>query len=179
VRAAAVTAREDGQTRLAAYVVSEPGKTLTAAELHDYLKQKLPESMVPAAFAFLAALPLTPNGKVDRKALPVPDFLPLETKFVAPRNQVEEMVLGIFRSVLGRVDFGVFDNFFDLGGHSLMAARLIAQLSTASGVDVPLRKLFAQPTVVGMAEAVEGLKWLQKSPPAPSHSAGLREEIVL
>jgi acyl carrier protein len=88
------------------------------------------------------------------------------------------MVLGIFRSVLGREDFGVSDNFFDLGGHSLMAARLMSRLRTESGVDLPLRDLFARPTVAGLAEAIDAWQWLQKSEKPTNHD-GVREEFVL
>jgi aryl carrier-like protein len=88
------------------------------------------------------------------------------------------MVLGIFRSVLHRADFGVSDNFFDLGGHSLMAARLMARLRTESGVDLPLRDLFARPTVAGLAEAIDALQWLQKSG-TTTNSESIREEFVL
>jgi hypothetical protein len=88
------------------------------------------------------------------------------------------MVLGVFRAVLDRADFGVLDNFFDLGGHSLMAARLMSRLRAASGVDLPLRDLFARPTAGGLAEAIDALQWLQKSK-TPADSPGIREEIVL
>src|SRR5206468_10638219 len=96
----------------------------------------------------------------------------------APRTPPEQMVLRIFRAVLSRADFGVSDNFFDLGGHSLMAARLMSRLRTASGVDLPLRDLFARATVAGLAEAIDALQWLQKSR-KPTSSNGIREEFVL
>ena len=91
--------------------------------------------MVPAHFVTLDALPLTANGKVDRKALPAPAVSDAVARGVVGRTSTptEEMVLGVFRDVLDRADFGVFDNFFDLGGHSLMAARIMSKLRSASG----------------------------------------------
>lgn len=148
--------------------------------LRRFLREKLPEYMVPSAFVFLDELPLTASGKVDRKALPAPgvgDVAP-EAGAVAPRTATEEMVMGLFRGVLERADFGVLDSFFDLGGHSLMAARLMARLRTASGIDLPLRNLFERPTVAGMAEAIDALSWSAK-PNAPAGASGDREEIEL
>jgi aryl carrier-like protein len=88
------------------------------------------------------------------------------------------MVLGVFRGVLERTDFGVFDNFFDLGGHSVMAARLMAKLRTASGLDLPLRHLFERPTVAALAEAIDALAWATGSRRAPARAAN-RVEIEL
>jgi len=95
---------------------------------------------------------------------------------VAPRTPTEEMVIAAFRGVVGRADFGVFDSFFDLGGNSLMAARLVSQLRVQAGVDLPLRNLFERPTVAALAEAVDGLAW---SAAVPSPGAHDREEIEL
>ena len=86
--------------------------------------------------------------------------------------------MGVFRDVLERDSFGVFDNFFDLGGHSLMAARLMSRLQAASGFSLPLRNLFERPTVAGLAEVIDGLSWLENSK-APAGSAANREEIEL
>src|SRR5439155_26028173 len=120
--------------------------------------------VVPAQFILLPALRRMHNGKLARKALPAPSEADGATREIAtaPRTPTEQMVLGIFRAVLSRADFGVSDNFFDLGGHSLMAARLMSRLRTASGVDLPLRDLFARPTVAGLAEATDALTWVPK-----------------
>jgi acyl carrier protein len=127
----------------------------------------------------LKAMPRTHNGKLDRKALPAPAVTDGSRRVVtAPKTATEEMVLNVFRDVLERQDFGVSDNFFDLGGHSLMAARLMAKLRTASGVDLPLRDLFARPTAAALAEAIDALQWLQRSN-VPAAGAGVREEILL
>jgi len=182
VREVAVIAREDspGDKRLVAYVVAENAPAELVDQLRARLRAAMPEYMVPSQFVMLETLPRTHNGKLDRKALPVPSVEDRSSRKVAaaPQTPTEEMVLGIFRSVLNRSDFGVSDNFFDLGGHSLMAARLMARLRTESGVDIPLRDLFARPTVAGLAEAIDALQWLQKSR-APASSVGIREEFVL
>jgi amino acid adenylation domain-containing protein len=156
------------------------GCSLSSEELRRFLREKLPEYMLPSVFVFLDALPLTPSGKVDRKALPAPAAGDgaSHTGAVAPRTATEEMVLGVFRGVLERADFGVLDSFFDLGGHSLMAARLMARLRTASGIDLPLRNLFESPTVAGMAEVIDALAW-SAQPKAPTDATGDREEIEL
>jgi amino acid adenylation domain-containing protein len=181
VRDVAVIVREDipEHKRLVAYLVAENAADL-ADKLRVRLRATLPEYMVPTQFVILKALPRTHNGKLDRKALPPPTVGNSAPQRVAARPQTptEEMVLGAFRTVLNRSDFGVSDNFFDLGGHSLMAARLISRLRATSGMDLPLRDLFVRPTVAGLAEAIDALQWLRKSR-THTHAAGVREEIVL
>jgi amino acid adenylation domain-containing protein len=182
VREVAVVAREDvpGKKRLVAYLVAAEPAAGLIEKLRVLLRASLPEYMVPAQFVLLEALPRTQNGKVDRKALPAPDTdrEAIRGTAAAPRTPTEKMVLGIFQEVLERTDFGVLDSFFDLGGHSLVAARLMSRLRTASGVDLPLRDLFARPNVAGLAEAVDALHWLQK-PGSPASRAEIREEVVL
>ncbi len=126
-------------------------------ELRQYLRTKLPEYMVPNAFLFLEELPLTPNGKVDRKALPAPDSsapTPGGT-FVAPRTPLEQELATMFASVLGVDRVGVHDDFFEIGGHSLLAARLAAEVRATFQISLPLRDLFSQATVETLACAVE------------------------
>jgi fengycin family lipopeptide synthetase B len=182
VREVAVIAQEDtsGDQQLVAYIVAENAPHDLADQLRALLRASLPEYMVPAHFIMLRALPLTPNGKLDREALSSSNLeaLPLRDDGVAPRTPTEEMVIGVFHNVLKRNDFGVFDNFFDLGGHSLMAARLISGLRTASGVDLPLRELFARQTAAGLAEALDALRWMQQSPKLQCGS-NPREDILL
>jgi amino acid adenylation domain-containing protein len=182
VREVAVIAREDapGDKRLVAYLVVENPPADLLDQLRALVRAASPEYMVPARFVRLEALPRTPNGKLDRKALPAPseDALAPLGVAVAPRTPTEEMVLGVFRGVLERTDFGVFDNFFDLGGHSVMAARLMAKLRTASGLDLPLRHLFERPTVAALAEAIDALAWATGSRRAPARAAN-RVEIEL
>jgi acyl carrier protein len=102
------------------------------------------------------ALPLTANRKVDRRALPAPDGTRLELKeaFVMPRTPVEEIIAGIWSDLLDVIQVGIYDNFFDLGGHSLMATRLISRLREALQLELPLRSLFEAPTVIGLTELI-------------------------
>ncbi len=182
VREVAVIAREDtpGDKRLVAYLVVADSPRNLADQLRALVCATSPEYMVPGYFVILEALPLTPNGKLDRKALPTPsaDALAPREGSVASRTPTEEIVMGVFRKVLGRADFGVFDNFFDLGGHSLMAARLVSQLRGASGLDLPLRNLFERPTVAALAERIDALAWAAGARPTPV-VAGNRVEIEL
>ncbi|HEY9877512.1 MAG TPA: amino acid adenylation domain-containing protein [Leptolyngbyaceae cyanobacterium] len=155
VKEAVVTARKDisGNKSLVAYIVSHQEQASTIDELRRFLKQKLPDYMLPGAFVLLEALPLTPNGKVDRRALPAPDQIrkePEET-FVAPRNELELQLTQIWEKVLGVHPISVKDNFFDLGGHSMLAARLFAQIEKKLGRNLPLAKLFQAPTIEELA----------------------------
>ena len=182
VREVAVIAREDvpGDKRLVAYLVAENPPADLADQLRALVRTAMPEYMVPAHFVTLEALPLTHNGKLDRKALPAPaggEAAPSRVA-VAPRTPTEEMVVDVFRGVLDRTDFGVFDNFFDLGGHSLMAARIMSQLRAASGRDLPLRILFERQTVSALAEAIDALGWLASARQRPAVT-GNRVEIEL
>jgi amino acid adenylation domain-containing protein len=156
---AVVIVREDrpGDKRLVAYLVLQTGAAPGLAELRNFLQLSLPEYMVPAAFVQLAALPLTPNQKVDRQRLPAPDYATAQqtVRFVAPRTPVEEMVADIWGRVLGVARIGVDDNFFELGGHSLLATQVISRLHDTFQIELPLRALFEQPTVAGLAEKLE------------------------
>jgi amino acid adenylation domain-containing protein len=182
VREVAVIAREDapGDKRLVAYLVAENPPADLGDRLRAFVRAVMPEYMVPAHFVTLEALPRTQNGKLDRKALPAPSLGDGSGRgvAVAPRTATEEMVAGVFRGVLDRTDFGVFDNFFDLGGHSLMAARIVLQLRAASGRNLPLRVLFERQTVSELAEAIDALAWAANSR-QQSAAAGNRVEIVL
>ncbi|HEX5748967.1 MAG TPA: amino acid adenylation domain-containing protein [Archangium sp.] len=153
VRDVVVVAREDspGDKRLVAYLVAQPGHTLVAMELRAFLKQSLPEYMVPSALMVLDKLPLNPNGKVDRKALPVPDQLQTSQEYVAPRNETEQMLAQLWSEVLKAPRIGAHDNFFELGGHSLLATQLRSRIRTAFQVELPLRDLFEAPTVATLA----------------------------
>jgi acyl-coenzyme A synthetase/AMP-(fatty) acid ligase/acyl carrier protein len=138
--------------RIVAYIVAR-GATPTAAVLRTWLGERLPDYMVPTAWVFLAALPLSPAGKVDRRALPAPQVDRVAER-VAPRDGDEETVLAIWREVLGRDDIGMTDDFFEVGGHSLVATRVMTRLRERAGVTLPLRVLFQHPTAEALAAAL-------------------------
>ncbi|HSU54248.1 MAG TPA: HAD-IIIC family phosphatase, partial [Candidatus Dormibacteraeota bacterium] len=162
IREAVVLAREDqpGDKRLAAYIVSN-GKAPAIDELRQSLREHLPEFMVPSAFVFLEALPLTPNGKVDRKALPVPeqDRNAAATEFAAARTPTEENICAIWRDLLGLKQVGIRDNFFDLGGNSLLAIRVISRIRETTKLELPLSVLFDTPTIEMLAAGLEANRW--------------------
>ncbi len=175
VKQVVVLAREDepGNKRLVAYIVPEEDSKPSTSGLRDFLKQKLPEYMIPSAFIMLEFLPLTPNGKVDRKALPVPDQErpELSKEFVAPSTPLEIKLSEIWCILLKLKNVGVNDNFFELGGHSLLAIQLVSRIRDAFQVDIPLRKVFETPTVCALAESVTTAlktnRYLQASPIKP------------
>ncbi|MBD1924286.1 amino acid adenylation domain-containing protein [Microcoleus sp. FACHB-831] len=157
VQQAVVVAKEyqPGDKRLIAYLVCSQ-KNLEVADLRTFLKDKLPEYMIPSAFVILESLPLTPNGKLDRKALPAPDFTnsELTASFVKPRTTEEKKLAEIWSQVLGVAKVGIYDNFFELGGHSLLATQLIAKVGETFQVELPLRYLFQSPTVESLAAQI-------------------------
>jgi amino acid adenylation domain-containing protein len=149
---------EPGRKQLVGYLVPPPSAALPdEADLRAFLKQRLPDYMVPGIFVPLAALPLTPNGKVDRRALPLPDWSRAVERagHQPPRTAAEEMLAGIWCEVLGVSQVGAFDDFFAIGGHSLLATQVVARLRAAVGVELPLRALFETPTLAELAQVVE------------------------
>lgn len=160
VRTSVVVAREDvrGEKELVAYLVLSPGAKLNAGELRDHLRKRLPDYMVPAEFVSLESLPVTANGKVDRAALPSSNGNNLHSEtYVGPRTAVEEELVKILAPLLKLDRVGVNDNFFLLGGHSLLGTQLIARISETFGVDLTLLKLFDHPTVAEMSVEIEDL----------------------
>ncbi|MBW3655320.1 MAG: amino acid adenylation domain-containing protein, partial [Gemmatimonadetes bacterium] len=160
VQDAVAVVREDapGDRRIAAYLVAAAGADVPPpAELRAWLKERVPEYMVPSAFVALETLPLTPNGKTDRRALPAPDVAGDEAAYVAPRGPAEEIVAGIFADVLGAGRIGATDDFFALGGHSLLATRVVSRVREAFGAELPLRALFEAPTVESLAARIGAL----------------------
>ncbi|HET6230013.1 MAG TPA: amino acid adenylation domain-containing protein [Longimicrobiaceae bacterium] len=158
VRDAAVVVREDtpGDRRVVAYVSPAAGEELRPDALRAALKERLPDYMVPSAVAVLPDLPLSPNGKVDRKALPAPDRAGEADTFVAPRTDTERDLAAIWGEVLKLDRVGVHDNFFDLGGHSLIATRVVSRIRQAMEREVPVRVLFEAPTVAELAVRLTG-----------------------
>ncbi|NEQ80572.1 MAG: amino acid adenylation domain-containing protein, partial [Moorea sp. SIO2I5] len=181
VRETAVVVREENpdDKRLVAYFVPFPetrvlpedaeaeNSAITSElvpQLRNFLKEKLPEYMVPSAFVPLEALPLTPSGKVDRRSLPAPDWLQQRGQtYVAPRTPIEEVIAGIWTQVLGVEQVSIDDNFFERGGHSLLATQLISRLRNVFQIELPLRKIFEYPTIAALAESVEAMKQSQES----------------
>ncbi|MFL5358380.1 amino acid adenylation domain-containing protein, partial [Archangium sp.] len=157
VRQSVVLAREDrpGDKRLVAYVVPSAPQAPTSAELRSFLKEHLPEYMVPSAFVVLEALPITANGKVDRKALPAPESTASAAEYLAPRTPSEEKLAALWAEVLGVLRVGAEDNFFELGGHSLKATQIVSRVRTAFQVELPVRVLFETPTLSALARKLD------------------------
>lgn len=159
VREALVLARRDvpGEAQLVAYIVFGEQKSALVESLREYLRERLPAYMLPAAYVILEALPLTPNGKRDRNALPAPDrasHLAGET-FAAPTLMIHYQLLQIWEELLSVDSIGIRDNFFYLGGHSLLAARLINRIEQVFQKKIPLATLFAGPTIEALADALQ------------------------
>ena len=158
---AVVVAQDDApDRRLVAYVVHGRGSNISVSALRSFLKQKLPEYMIPSVFVMMDALPLTLNGKIDRSALASADQSrpELERPYIAPRTPTEELLAAIWAEVLKVENIGVHDNFFDLGGHSLLATQVISRVRTAYQTDVALRALFDMPTIAELANAIVAQK---------------------
>ena len=181
VREAVVTTREEqkGDKRLMAYVVSRTESKIESAELRNYLREKLPDYMVPSAFVQLEKLPLTPNGKVDKKKLPAPekDTLSDREEFVEPRTETEIKLAKIWSEMLGVDNIGIHDNFFDLGGHSLLAIRMFSSVEETFRKSVPLATLFEAGTIEKLAGILSQDQWQQDS--VLLHSRSWRERDVL
>jgi amino acid adenylation domain-containing protein len=177
---AVVVAQTDRQGRqyLCAYYRSEAA--IHPAELREYLAAGLPEYMIPTSFVWMEHLPLTPNGKVDRQALPDPDYSrPATDEFTYPQNETELLLHRIWRDVLDVEPLSTTANFFVLGGHSLKAAVLIARINREFRIQLPLRSIFAHPTITQLAQCIQQLEsseWLQIRPAAPRNSYPLTSE---
>jgi amino acid adenylation domain-containing protein len=148
--------REDvpGDKRLVGYVTLKSGQALTVHELRRFLKQKLPDPMVPSALVVLDALPLTPNGKVNRRALPAPEGRrpELEAAYMAPRSELERKIAAVWQEVLHITKAGIDDRFFDLGGHSLLLIQVQHRLGEVLDRDIPVVELFKYPTISSLAK---------------------------
>jgi amino acid adenylation domain-containing protein len=158
-----VLAREDtpGDKRVVAYFVPTRDATPTTAELRSFLKEKLPEYMLPSIFATLRSMPLTPNGKVDRRALPAPDQADLAPTgtFAPPSDAVESQLVRMWESVLGVRPIGTRDNYFELGGHSLLAVKLMNRIEEAFGKTLPIATLLEAPTIEKLAAILRRKGW--------------------
>ncbi len=179
VSASAVASREgqDHEKALVAYVVLSAGTRVTGAGLREHLRKRLPDYMIPSAYVRMESLPLTANGKVDRAALPEPSESNRlsEDAFAAPTGVVQERLAGIIGSLLHADRIGAHDNFFLLGGHSLLGTQLIARVNEAFGVELPLLQIFDHPTLAEMSDVIETLILAKlgessASEPRPDHA---------
>jgi len=156
VQKAVVLAQEDRLKgkHLVAYIVSNQEHTPTIEELHRFLKEKLPKYMVPSAFVMVETLPLTSNGKVDRRALPKPDagYFQQEDVHIMPRTEIEQTIATVWQEVLNLDKVGIHNNFFDLGGHSLLVIRVVKQLNECFQYDLSVLNIFMYPTISTLAE---------------------------
>jgi acyl carrier protein len=181
VREVTVIAREEqaGNPYLAAYIVVS--KAVTANDLRDFLKQRLPDYMVPGVFVFLDAIPLTPNGKVDRNTLPIPDLnFSATNDFIAPSTPTQASLTKLWVEVLNISQIGIHHNFFELGGHSLLATQIVSRLHSLFGVELPLRRLFELPTIAELAENIDKMRsTVQKLQVNVSDRSDDREEIEI
>jgi amino acid adenylation domain-containing protein len=159
VQSCTVLAREDtpGNKQLVAYLVARESESVDAERLKKFLKQLLPDYMVPAYFVFLDFFPLTQNGKIDRKALPAPSYkdTPAAKEFHAPRTETEKRLAAIWMGLLNVESIGIHDNFFDLGGNSLLAIRVILQIREVFGVALSMHTFFPSATIAGLAKALQ------------------------
>jgi amino acid adenylation domain-containing protein len=156
VREALVLLRGEppAEKKLVVYLALQPGQQPTPGELRRFLKERLPDYMLPAAWVLLEAFPLLPSGKVDRRALPAPEQFASDSEhpYQAPRSPIEHVLAGIWAELLGRERVSISDNFFEIGGHSLLAAQVISRLHDTFHIEMPLRLLFEAPTIAGLAE---------------------------
>ena len=157
VEEAAVVALGEGETRRLVAYLACPGGAPEESEMRAHLRRSLPEPMIPSAFVVLAALPLGPNGKIDRRALPEPERAAARPGSIAPRTDAERVIAGIWEALLKREGIGVEDDFFELGGDSLLATQVVSRLRAAFDVDLPLRRFFEGATIAALAEKIEDL----------------------
>jgi len=166
----------DSDKRLVAYVVMGEQSATAIRDLRNFLKAKLPSYMVPAAFELIDALPLMPNGKINRRALPEPrNHTETDESFVPPRTPVEELLADIWREVLKLEQIGIQDNFFDVGGHSLLAARVVSKVRAVLDIEFGMVDVFQAPTIESLAELLQA-RDMQQEP--EDELASLLEELA-
>src|SRR3982074_1271553 len=172
---AAVIAREDraDDKRLVGYVVPAAGHAPDPTMLRQHLAHTLPDYMIPAAFVMLDALPLTPSGKLDRNALPAPDQQPV-TEYTPPRTATEKVLAGLWAETFGLERVGIHDNFFDLGGHSLLVTHLISKIRATFEVELPLGTLFEVSPIAGLGERLDQAQAAAR----PALLPGPRPEVI-
>lgn len=157
---------EQRQNRLVAYVVPTSKDDQLILHLRSFLKEQLPDFMIPSIFMLLDRMPTTTNGKVDRRALPTPtqkEVLALQKNFVVPATPVEKILANIWGEVLGLEQVSLHDNFFELGGHSLNATQVIIRMNQELDMNLPVRLLFLRPILKDLATDIEKAKELASS----------------
>lgn len=168
--------------QLIAYFIPATDNEISPRELRQYLRDYLPEYMIPTAYISLNQFPRTPNGKVDRRALPEPQPEPdgdaPDFEFIGPRNSIETDLVDIWGQALGTELISINDNFFDLGGHSLLVAQIISQIRARYGVDLPVQVFYNAPTVMELAERIQVGQWAAEDDARPEPPEDY-EEIVL
>jgi amino acid adenylation domain-containing protein len=181
VRECVVIARaEQSDTRLVAYLTTQPGETLSIQSLRAFLEGKLPAYMIPAMFVVLDMLPLTPNGKIDRRALPAPDQQPAywEKERVAPRTPLEQQIAAVWSRILRVERVGIHETFFELGGNSLLIVQVYDQLRDVVACNFSLVELFQYPTISALAQYLAPEPDMSPSPTAPMSRTRTRGETA-
>jgi aspartate racemase len=164
-----VSGIEEDKKKIVAYVVAHEKEGLDRVDLREYLKTKLPEYMMPGSWIMLEDLPLTTNGKLDREALAAheEESGTEAAEYVVPRTELEQKVAELWNESLGMEQSSIHANFFDLGGHSLIAAQLVSRLQQAFSIGIPLRLVFDSPTIAELAEGIEVLLWMAEQEQLP------------
>jgi acyl carrier protein len=179
VQSALALLREDqaGEKKLVVYIVAAPGCQGNRSQLHNYLKQHLPPYMLPSAWVWLERLPLNANGKVDLRALPPPEFSsPEEERSALPGNKVELAIATIWKEILHMETIGSYDNFFDIGGHSLLLLQIRRRLQQSFSRDIPLIELFKHTNISSLAKYLSQNE--QQVMPLRIHRQRSEERIV-
>ena len=181
LRAAVVVSSDGEEQNIIAYLVPVPGVPLPPAELRGALLQTLPDYMIPAAFVMIDALPTTPNGKLDRKALPAPSWaITRKTRdSVAPETPMQITIARMWESLLKVDKVGIHESFFDLGGHSILAARLMTQVRSSFGVQLPLHHIFRTPTISALATLIESKLWADREPQVADATASSGPQVEI
>ncbi|MCU0468154.1 MAG: amino acid adenylation domain-containing protein [Arcicella sp.] len=179
VKSALVTADgKDANKQLIAYYISD--LELDIYELKSYLGKNLPNYMIPTSFMRINEFPLNVNGKIDRKALPkyVPEGFENQKEYSKPRNEIEKNISEIWETVLGKKQIGINENFFEIGGHSLIATQVVAKIQDEMGIKLKLRSLFMNPTIEELSVEIEALKWLHLTEREPQIQENVNQFVL-
>lgn len=176
IRESAVLAWKDGQENLylCAYLVGT--KTLDTSKIREFLLDRLPEAMIPTIFQQLESFPKTVSGKIDRRSLPEPQLQQPNRPLIAPRTPIEVELVKIWQKVLEVNPISIEDNFFALGGHSLLITQLMSSIDLAFQIKIPIKTLFESPTLTRMADSIDTLLWLQETSTTNVETIDMLEE---